>query len=58
MVNKRKRVLMEAERYDAGGHKRSAGQLIVRKLYNQLMQSIGNQLAIGNAQEGIIAKAI
>lgn len=31
-VNKRKRVLMEAERYDAGGHKRSAGQLIVRKL--------------------------
>jgi len=31
-VNRRKRVLMENERYDASGRKRAAGQLIVRKL--------------------------
>jgi hypothetical protein len=31
-VNKRKRVLIENEKYDANGHRRAAGQLIIRKL--------------------------
>jgi len=32
VVNKRNRVLMENEKYDAGGRKRASGQLIIKKL--------------------------